>query len=403
MRYNNNYFSLMITRNSISNFYKVFILAALFTMASCGGVSSEVTIKGRIDGAEHTLILLREASHDRIATIDTARTDANGNFEFIINAETPRFILLQAEGEAEPIVLLVEPNDEVLIAAEKGQLATSYSVSGSKGSRLVRDLNLRLNRAVAKIDSLSALFRSSVDSANFNQIKKDVDSAYLSTIDEHRRYTVNFVKENRYSLAAILALYQQYDQTRAVLNKREDFELFKLVDSSLYPLYPNNPMVASLNSNVKKISTQLKLYDKRSEMLGQGQRVPNLKLPLVSNDTISLWQVGKRYILLDFWATWCDDCAGKNSELKALYEKFASKGFEVIQIAVDDDEQQLLNEIRADSIPWLVVTDFRQWESPILDSLSINSIPSNYLIDRNGIILERNISIDQLEQLLEKN
>jgi len=372
-------------------------------MASCGGVSSEVTIKGRIDGAEHTLILLREASHDRIATIDTARTDANGNFEFIINAETPRFILLQAEGEAEPIVLLVEPNDEVLIAAEKGQLATSYSVSGSKGSRLVRDLNLRLNRAVAKIDSLSALFRSSVDSANFNQIKKDVDSAYLSTIDEHRRYTVNFVKENRYSLAAILALYQQYDQTRAVLNKREDFELFKLVDSSLYPLYPNNPMVASLNSNVKKISTQLKLYDKRSEMLGQGQRVPNLKLPLVSNDTISLWQVGKRYILLDFWATWCDDCAGKNSELKALYEKFASKGFEVIQIAVDDDEQQLLNEIRADSIPWLVVTDFRQWESPILDSLSINSIPSNYLIDRNGIILERNISIDQLEQLLEKN
>ncbi|HPF92292.1 MAG TPA: TlpA disulfide reductase family protein [Tenuifilaceae bacterium] len=392
----------MIKRNSIVNFYKVFILAAFFIIVSCGGVSSEVTIKGRLDGAEYTLILLREASHDRIATIDTARTDANGNFEFIINAETPRFILLQAEGEAEPIVLLVEPNDEVLIAAEKGQLATSYSVSGSKGSRLVRDLNLRLNRAVAKIDSLSALFRSSVDSANFNQIKKDVDSAYLSTIDEHRRYTVNFVKENRYSLAAILALYQQYDQTRAVLNKREDFELFKLVDSSLYPLYPNNPMVASLNSNVKKISTQLKLYDKRSEMLSLGQRVPNLKLPLVSSDTVSLWQVGKRYILLYFWATWCDDCAGKNIQLKGLYEKYASKGFEVIQIAVDDDKQQLLNEIRADSIPWLVATDFRQWESPILDSLSINSIPSNYLIDRNGIILERNISIDQLEQFLDK-
>lgn len=391
----------MINHSFFKNIGKFFLLAFLFTSSACGGTSSGVTIKGGLVGGNHTLILLRKASEDLLTTIDSTRTDSQGEFELLVNVDTPTFLLLQAEGEAEPIVLLVEPKDNIIISAQKGSFAKSYSISGSKGSRLVFELNSRLNRTVEVIDSLSTHFRSSVDSSNFYQIKKKIDSAYLTALDEHRRFTINFIKENRYSLAAILALYQQYDQTQSVLNRREDFELFQLVDSALFPLYPNNPMVANLNSNVKKISAQLRLYDKRNDMLNIGQRLPNLRLPVLSGDTISLWSLNKKHILLDFWATWCDDCKGSNNSLKDLYQRFSSKGFEVLQVAIDDDKEMLIKTINADSIPWLVVSDFLQWDSPILDSLSINAIPSNYLINRNGIILERNISKSDLEKILQ--
>lgn len=391
----------MIDYSFFKNIGKFFLLALLFTSSACGGTSSEVTIKGSFAEGNHTLILLRKPSEDLLTTIDSTRTDSQGAFELSVNVDTPTFFLLQAEGESEPIVLLIEPKENIVISTQKGSFAKSYSISGSKGSRLVYELNSRLNRTVAVIDSLSTHFRSSVDSFNFNQIKKSIDSTYLTTLDEHRRFTINFIKENRYSLASILALYQQYDQARSVLNRRKDFELFQLVDSALFPLYPNNPMVANLNSNVKKISAQLRLYDKRNEMLDVGQRLPNLRLPIVSGDTVSLWSLNKKYILLDFWATWCDDCRGSNKNLKGLYQRFSSKGFEVVQVAIDDDKEMLIKTINTDSIPWLVVSDFLQWDSPILDSLSINAIPSNYLIDKNGVILERNLRKSDLEKFLQ--
>lgn len=392
---------MMINYSFVKNIGKFLLLALLFTSSACGGTSSEVTIKGNLANGNHTLILLRKASEDLLTTIDSTRADSQGEFVLSVNIDTPTFLLLQVEGEAEPIVLLVEPNDNIIISAQKGSLAKSYRISGSKGSRLVFELNWQLNRTVAAIDSLSTLFRSSVDSSDFYLIKKEIDSAYLIALDEHRRFTINFIKENRYSLAAILALNQQYDQSRSVLNRREDFELFQLVDSALFPLYPNNPMVVNLNSNVKKISAQLRLYDKRNDMLNVGQRLPNLRLPLVSGGIISLWSLNKKYVLLDFWATWCDDCKGNNKDLKDLYQRFSGKGFEVLQVAIDDDKEMLIKTINVDSIPWLVASDFLQWDSPILDSLSINAIPSNYLIDRNGIILERNISKSDLEKFLQ--
>ncbi|MDD4384736.1 MAG: TlpA disulfide reductase family protein [Bacteroidales bacterium] len=391
----------MINNSFFRSIGKILLLALLFASSACGVTSSEVVIKGNLVGGEGVLMLLRKPSQNQLTTIDSTRTDSQGRFEFEINVDTPTFFLLQAKGETEPIVLLIEPEDDILISAKKGNFAKSYSISGSKGSKLVFELNSRLNRTVNIIDSLSSNFRLNVDSSNFYQIKKGIDSTYLAVLDGHRRFTVNFIKQNRYSLAAILALNQQYDQTRSVLNRRKDFELFQLVDSALYPLYPNNPMVANLNDNVKKISAQLRLFDKRNDMLNVGQRIPNLRLPLVDNEIVSLWSLNKKYILLDFWATWCDDCKGRNLSLKGLYDKFSGKDFEILQVAIDDDKELLINRINTDSIPWLVASDFLQWESPILDSLSINAIPSNYLIDRNGIILERNISIADLEKILQ--
>lgn len=399
---------VLIEAFKVMNFLRVHSTVLRFTFLllvifyACGGRSTTVQIDGKFEGINKQLVLIREASDNLLRTIDSTFTDSNGHFEFTLNITSPKFLLLQVKGESEPIILLVEAGDNIILSGKAGNIARNYSVVGSRGSALVRDLNFRLVNAIDRIDSLSLHFRNNREHPRFDSIKSAIDSAYFSTIAQHKQYTVDFIKANRYSLASIIALYQQYDKTRPVLNSRQDFELFQLVDASLYPLYPDNPLVANLHSNVNKIAKQLKLYDKRKDMLTEGQSVENIDLPLLNGDTIKLFDIKAKYILLDFWATWCNECIPNNAELKQIFKKFSPKGFQVVQVSLDDKREALEKVVKQDSIDWVVSVDFKHWESPILERLSINSIPSNYLINQQGVIQAINLTNKELEEVLQK-
>jgi peroxiredoxin len=382
--------------------FQIVAVLLVLSISACSVRSNDIVIKGRIEGANNVSILLREAGNDRISILDSTRSDSNGEFEFLVSCNQPQFVILQVEGRPDPQILLVEPGEKIKIQGRVNEPSKNYIISGSKGSKLVRDLNLRLEGVVTTIDSLSKYFRNSVEHPKFDSIKKAIDTAYVRTIQNHKNYTENFIKENRYSLASILALYQQYDKSTFVLNKREDFELFKLVDEALYPLYSSNPLVENLHSNVRMIGKQLKLYDRREEMIDEGETLPDLLLTLASGESIKISELRSRYILIDFWALWCNDCKSNNQKLKAVYNKYSSKGFQIIQVSLDQDKKILTDWMKSDSIQWLMVSDFLQWDSPILDSLSINSIPSNYLIDRNRIVKSRNIRPNELDIVLSK-
>lgn len=374
----------------------------IFLISSCADSSHHAEIKANIKGAGDQWVFLREAGHDKIITIDSTKADGKGAFELGFECSEPQFVFLQLSDVPNPVILLVEGGEQLVLMGEKTNLSRNYEVSGSKGSGLVRELNQRFENVVYTIDTLSHLFRGSQQHARFDSIKTVIDSVYDVTIENHRQFTINFVKQNCYSLASVLALYQQYDSRNHVLNSRKDFELFQLVDSVLFPLYPNNQLVANLHQNVEMIARQLRLYDKRQDMLNEGEMLPNIEFPLLNGDTITLVDIRARYILIDFWALWCNDCQNGLGELKGLHKKYSPKGFQVLQVSLDKDLSQLHKWYEHDSIPWDVSADLKQWDSPILDSLSINSIPSNYLVSRGGKIMARNLNLRELDEMLAK-
>lgn len=387
---------------SSSTVTKCFTIALLF-LSSCTGNSRFVHIEGQIKGARNTQIYLREAAHDRINTIDSTRTDSRGNFEFkFSNSNGPRFVMLAVKQEPEPLLLLVDDSEKIEVSGVIGNPISSYTLNGSEGTSLVQGLNARLKGAVQTIDSLSKHFRNSREHIKFDSISTAIDSLYLKTISDHKQYTVNFIHKNRYSLASILALYQQYDKNSPVLAKREDFELFKLVDSTLYPLYPHNSLVENLHKNVGMIGKQFSLFDRRRDMLTEGQTLPDIDLPMLDGDTLKLSQIKGKLILIDFWALWCNDCQANNRKLMDIYSRFSGKGFQVVQVSLDLKTADLPAKIKNLGIEWPIVADFQQWDSPILEAMSINSIPSNYLIDSKRVIKAQNINPKELEEVLGK-
>jgi peroxiredoxin len=107
-------------------------------------------------------------------------------------------------------------------------------------------------------------------------------------------------------------------------------------------------------------------------------------------------------ILVDFWAAELGNSNALNAELKTIYEKYESDGFRVYQVSFDTEKATWIQAIQEQKLPWITVCDFHGKGSPIMGVYNVRSLPSNYLIDRNGRIVGKNLYSDALEAELKK-
>jgi len=142
--------------------------------------------------------------------------------------------------------------------------------------------------------------------------------------------------------------------------------------------------------------------------LNIGQTAPEISLPDVNGDTISLSSLRGKVVLIDFWASWCNPCRKENPNVVRAYRKYGEKkftvgnGFTVYGVSLDKAADAWKAAIDKDSLSWVNVSDLKYWSSVAAAAYSISSIPSNILIDKNGVILARNLRGPALEETLEK-
>ena len=112
--------------------------------------------------------------------------------------------------------------------------------------------------------------------------------------------------------------------------------------------------------------------------------------------------IGGKYLLLDFWASWCRPCREENPNLVAVYNDYKDKGFDILGISLDRDKDAWLKAIEDDNLTWHHVSDLQYWENKAAKLYGIRSIPSNVLIDPNGIIIAKNLRGEELRKKMEE-
>ncbi len=353
-----------------------FLFSTLFTTASIG---QSVKFSGNIEGAEKDTLYFYALEADGIKAIDSVVLDEKGSFKQKLDFNSFTYLRLGFKPNNFSL-LLIDPISDKKISvssSQKDELLENLNVEGSlysqKGIDFLREGNAYFqyqSKTQQELQSLSGDERTALT----NELR-DKAQAFIKLRD-------TFIQRNANTPLPLLAV--QY------VNPKNEFpQYFDIVESSIKAL-PNHSYTEQLENA-------------RKGMIVVGNYAPEIAYPDTAGVTRKLSDLKGKIVLLDFWASWCGPCRRENPNVVAMYKKYVDSGFTVFSVSLDRNEQRWEQAILKDNLIWPNhVSDLKQWQSEPAKLYGVRSIPSTFLIDREGKIMSLNVRGHQLNQKLEE-
>ena len=377
-----------------------FLLISL-VLFSCGR-EEKFIVEGKVSGApEDTKIFFNRMKVSNTIALDSSTLGKKSTFRFKSRTRVPDFYQLSLEGK-KFITIIAKPGDRITIETSYDNFHKDYEIEGSSETELIRDLNRQISRTRSKVDSLTELFNKIKAEPGNEARLEEINNEYLRIIESQRKASVGFVIRNYNSLASVVALYQEITPGNYVFYSSKDLQYFKIVSDSLSARYPNTPHVKSLVTDFHARMEEMKQSTTRRLFENARETIPELKIPNIKGDTISLLGLDDKYILLSFTSSGCFECRLENLDLIEVYNKYHRRGFEIYQVSLDTVEAAWVNSVRKDNLPWITVSEMELNNSYAAKIYNINQIPSNYLIGPEKDIIGKNLFGKALENKLKE-
>lgn len=373
---------------------KIVILLAAAALCACQG--KKATIQGEVAAYANKMVVLESVYSTGGMVADTVTTNDAGRFTLKVEIPGDEATFYNLHCGERTIPLILAPGDKVAVNSLPG-LIDGYSVSGSEESTLVKEIKNIMAFGVAKLDSLATLYNKTTAKALRESISKDYTATYLDI----KRKQIEFIVTNSGSLAAIYALNQRLPGDEVLFNGETDIVYFRLVADAVEKNYPKSTYLASLKEAIQYYDNQRELADKINEAMATPAGFPELELPDMTGKKQSLTQVQQgKVVLVDFWSILEEGAQFRQAELKKIYEKYHDKGFEIYQVAVDTAQPEWIQTLQMQKLPWISVCDFKGSASPAVMLYGVTTIPTNYLLNKEGDIVAIGAYGDNLEKEL---
>lgn len=371
----------------------------LFSLASaaalCACQSSKVTVAGRFAGSDARQIYLERVSPLEQRIVDSTTLDAEGGYRFSLKgvAGTPTLYNVICNGERIP--LLLAGGDRVTVGSV-GSVVRNYTVEGSEESELLRSF---YQPYVAGAQRLGQIVNAYAREDLSEEERKSLAREYTGEYYRIRREQLKFIVENKASLAAVYALYQRLPGDANLFNGDSDVIYYRTVAEAIEEKYPDSPYLGALNGEIARMDARLNLALHVTEA-----GYPDLELTDMYGKKVRLSSLLGKVVLLDFWSAELGNSNVHNAELKELYKKYAkaATGFEVYQVAIDTSKPLWIAAVQDQALPWISVSDLRGKSSSVLGLYNVQKLPSNFLIDKEGEIVARDIYGDALARKLDE-
>ncbi len=376
---------------------KTLVLLSIVLLTVACGKKNNFSISGKIDGGAGKTVYLNHLTLTSLLTVDSVKLDKAGEFKLKGRVSEPTYFLLKLS-DNNFATLLLDSAENVTVTGSYKLFASDYTVKGSDNSSKVRELTLKFAAAKSKTDSLQKLYQKHQNDALFTSELTKWNSEYAKQVNDYTIYLNDFVKRNPFSMASVYALYQKWSENNYVAN---DFQAMKTAASALYAVYPKNDQVKALYNNALTIIKEQKNAKLNNLMSQSAVNSPDIKLPDVSGITRDLWSLHGKNVLLHFWSAKDRTCRIQNQVLVELYAKYKSKGFEIYMVSIDDDKAAWTAAIAEDRLTWINVGDMKGSISALMN-YNIHSVPANYLLDKEGKIIAKNLKGPELNNVLAK-
>ena len=262
----------------------------------------------------------------------------------------------------------------------------SFSNATIKGSKandeykkltaLLKPVNDQLNTAYEAYSKASA----AKDEASRKALEDKIDAL---SIDSKKVYG-DYAKENPNSPIALYAVnqYAGWD-----INAEE-----------VGPLFAALPAATQQSASGKNLNDRLEIARKTA--------IGNYAMEFTQNDTlgtpVSLSSFKGKYLLVDFWASWCGPCRRENPNVVKAFQQFKNKNFHILSVSLDQPgaKEKWMDAIHKDNLTWSHVSDLKYWENDVAKQYGIRAIPQNFLLDPTGKIVAKNLNGEDLQKKL---
>ncbi|MFA5782161.1 MAG: TlpA disulfide reductase family protein [Bacteroidales bacterium] len=374
-------------------------------MMGCGGNKADensFVIKGKLTDTKKDSIYLKELTVKEMVSIDSSVVSEEGEFYFKVKPKEIGFYILKLK-KNNFLTLLINKGETVEIIADAKQLLKTYIISGSKGSELIKELNDHLQANYTKVDSLSRIYNDSKGSTDILKIKASLDSTYKEIFFDQKNFLKNFIDKNAGSLACLIAIYQQFGRELLFnVNDKTDFAYFEKLDKALITAYPDNQHSQDLHKRVAEIKRMEAEKQLAENKLDVGFKAPDFKLETPDGKSVSLSSFKGKFVLIDFWASWCAPCRQENPKMIKLYKQYKDKDFTILGVSLDRDKDSWINAIKTDKLIWTQISDLKYWDSPVAKLYNVRTIPYSILIDKEGKILAKGLRGEKLAEKIKE-
>jgi len=358
-------------------------------LVSCQNNNS-IEISGIYSSGAGTSLTAELLNINETQAIDSATVSKSGKFSFRFKMDHPELVIIRNEA-GENISLLVFPEDRISLTIQE-KYPVNYEIEGSEESEKILALVKTVTRTRSALDSISEVFNELEDKES---PKADIlVEAYRTKIQNQKRNSIRFILENLNSLSSVYALYQRISPDQYVLNDLKDLQFFKIVSDSMSVKYPGSTLTRSLANDVKTRLTDYnnvialnKLAEK--DFVEKGHI--GLNIPDPNNDTIALSDFLGKVILVNFWASWDAGSREATNSLKAIYNKYHNQGFEIYSVALESSLLNWRTAIDFEEYNWINVSELDYPYSYAANAYNVTSLPMNFIIDRQGNIVGKNI------------